>query len=166
MNVRVAFDQPGLRDLHQQLAEVLALEQAKERGRRVAEGAAALARLYQHHRECNGHGAASLPEREAMALGLDGDALDRGCYARSGQRLPTIEGAQATSSVTCRSGSSPEQKLSQRPCSPNQRCLTSISAATASMFNKERDIPVARMGARQLFGAHFFDTITDARQIG
>jgi hypothetical protein len=35
MNDRVAFDQPGLRDLHQQLAEVLALEQAKERGRRI-----------------------------------------------------------------------------------------------------------------------------------
>jgi hypothetical protein len=35
MNVWVASDQPGLRDLHQQLAEVLALEQAKERGRRI-----------------------------------------------------------------------------------------------------------------------------------
>jgi hypothetical protein len=35
MDVRVAFDLPGSRDLHQQLAEVLALEQAKERGRRV-----------------------------------------------------------------------------------------------------------------------------------
>jgi hypothetical protein len=35
MNVRVAFDLPGSCDLHQQLAEVLALEQAEERGRRV-----------------------------------------------------------------------------------------------------------------------------------
>jgi hypothetical protein len=35
MNDRVAFDQPGLRDLHQQLAQVLALEQAKESGRRI-----------------------------------------------------------------------------------------------------------------------------------
>jgi hypothetical protein len=32
----------------------------------------------------DGHGAASLPEREAMALGLDGDALDRGGHAGSG----------------------------------------------------------------------------------
>ena len=44
-----------------------------------------------------------MPEREAMALGLDGDALDRSRYAGSGQRLPTTEVAQATSSVTCRS---------------------------------------------------------------
>ena len=43
-----------------------------------------LARLYQHHRERDGHGAVSLPEREAMALGLDGDALDRGGHAGSG----------------------------------------------------------------------------------
>jgi putative tryptophan/tyrosine transport system substrate-binding protein len=35
MNVWVASDQPGLRDLHQQLAEVLALEQAKERRGRI-----------------------------------------------------------------------------------------------------------------------------------
>ena len=54
----------------------------------IAEGAAALARLYQHHRECHEHGEARMPEREAMALGLDGDALDRGRHAGSGQRLP------------------------------------------------------------------------------
>jgi transposase-like protein len=30
--------------------------------------------------------------RKAMALGLDGDALDRGRHAGSGQRLPTTEG--------------------------------------------------------------------------
>jgi hypothetical protein len=35
VDVQVAFDQPGLRDLHQQLAELLALEQAIEHGRRV-----------------------------------------------------------------------------------------------------------------------------------
>jgi hypothetical protein len=43
----------------------------------IAEGAATLARLYQHYRERDGHGAPRLPEREAMALGRDGDALDR-----------------------------------------------------------------------------------------
>ena len=77
----------------------------------IAEGAAALARLHQHYRECDGHGAARLPQRETMALGLDGDALDRSRYAGSSQRLPTTEGSQATSSATCRSGSAPEQKL-------------------------------------------------------
>ena len=109
----------------------------------IAEGAAALARLYQHHRECHEHGAARLPEREAMALGLDGDPLDRSRYAGSGQRLPTIEGAQATSSVTCRSASAPKQKPTRRPCSPSQRRLININPGSDrfSMFNKERDIP-------------------------
>jgi hypothetical protein len=65
----------------------------------IAEGAAALAGLYQHHRECHEHGAARMPEREAMALGLDGDALDRGRHAGSSQRLPTTEGSQAASNV-------------------------------------------------------------------
>src|SRR6266496_1437424 len=110
----------------------------------IAEGAAALARLYQHHRECHEHGAARMPEREAMALGLDGDALDRGRHAGSSQRLPPTEGSQAASNVAGRSGSSSQQRLT-RPCSPSHRRLTSISAATASqMFNKKRDIPQAQ----------------------
>ena len=109
----------------------------------IAEGAAALARLYQHHRECHEHGAARMPEREAMALGLDGDALDRGRHAGSGQRLPTAEGSQAASNVAGRSGSSPQQKFTRPPCSPSHRRLTSISAATASQCStKRRDIPV------------------------
>ena len=33
------------------------------------------------------------PEREAMALVLHGDALDRGRDAGSGQRLPPTEGS-------------------------------------------------------------------------
>jgi hypothetical protein len=52
--------------------------------RLTAEGATTLARLHQYHRERDGHGAASLPERETMALSLDGDALDRGGHAGSG----------------------------------------------------------------------------------
>src|SRR5262249_33769477 len=109
----------------------------------IAEGAAALARLYQHHRECHEHGAARVPEREAMALGLDGDALDRGRDAGSGQRLPTTEGSQAASNVAGRSGSSPQQRLTRCPCSPSHRRLTSISAATASQCStKRRDTPV------------------------
>src|SRR6266568_1821366 len=67
-----------------------------------------------------------------MALGLDGDALDRSRYEGSRQRLSTTEGSQATSSLTCRSARTPEQKLTRHPCSPSQRRLTSISAATAS----------------------------------
>ena len=80
-----------------------------------------------------GHGAPRLPQREAMALGLDGDPLDRSRYAGSGQRLPATEGSQATSSVTCRSGSTPERKLTpRRPCSPNHRRVTSTMATAAS----------------------------------
>jgi putative transposase len=38
-----------------------------------------------------GHGAARLPQRKTLALGLDGDALDRSRYAGSSQRLPTLK---------------------------------------------------------------------------
>src|SRR5262249_58187628 len=68
-----------------------------------------------------------------MAIGLDGAALDCGSNAGSCQRIPTIEGAQTTSSVTCRSGSTSHEKLKLRsPCSPSQRCVTSTMATTAS----------------------------------
>jgi len=40
-----------------------------------------------------GTGPACLPQREAMALRLDGNAMDRGRHAGSRQRLPTTEGA-------------------------------------------------------------------------
>ena len=121
----------------------------------IAEGAAALARLYQHHRECHEHGAARMPEREAMALGLDGDALDRGRHAGSGQRLPTTEGSQAASSVAGRSGSSSQQKLTRRPCSPDHRRLTSISAATASQCStKSGTSPVADQARQNPFDVY------------
>jgi hypothetical protein len=38
----------------------------------LPEGVAALTRLHRHYRECDGHGAARLPEREAMAFGFHG----------------------------------------------------------------------------------------------
>src|SRR5262249_44591153 len=97
-------------------------------------------------------GAERMPKREAMALGLDGDALDRGRDAGSGQRLPTTEGSQAASNVAGRSGSSPQQRLTRCPCSPSHRRLTSISAATASQCStKRRDTPLQIVEAdRQL----------------
>src|SRR5262245_8496326 len=67
-----------------------------------------------------------------MALGVDGNALDRSSLAGSSKRIPTTESSQTTSSAACSSGSSPEQKLTRRSCSPSHRRLTSISAATAS----------------------------------
>jgi hypothetical protein len=47
-----------------------------------------------------------------MAIGLDGPALDRGGHAGSRKRLPTIEGAQATS------GTLQNEKLNSRGTSP------------------------------------------------
>src|SRR3981081_1444177 len=72
-------------------------------------------------------------KREAMAIGFNGIALDRGGDAGSSQRLPPTEGAQTTSSVTCRSGSTSHESLnSRRPCSPSRRRVTSTPATTAS----------------------------------
>jgi hypothetical protein len=47
--------------------------------------------MHQHRGECHEHRASRLPQREAMAIGLDGPALDRGGHGgRSRKRLPTI----------------------------------------------------------------------------
>src|SRR5438876_9782108 len=108
----------------------------------IAEGAAALARLYQHHRECHEHGAARMPEREAMALGLDGDALDRGRHAGSGQRLPTTEGLQAASNVAGRSGSSPQLKTHTASLLAKPSPLNiNLGSDRFSMFNKKPGHP-------------------------
>ena len=50
---------------------------------RPAEGTSSGARLHQHRGERHEHRASRLPQREAMAIGLDGAALDRGGYAGS-----------------------------------------------------------------------------------
>src|SRR4030088_3492303 len=89
--------------------------------------------LHQHRGECHEHRASRLSQREALAIGLDGAALDRGGYARSSKRLPPTEGSQATSGTPCRSGSTSVETLNQRrPCSPRRRRVTSTSAASAS----------------------------------
>jgi hypothetical protein len=89
--------------------------------------------VHQHRGECHEYRASRLPQREAMAIGLDGSTLDRGGHAGSRKRLPTIEGAQATSGAPHRSASTSNQKLnSRRPCSSSQRRVTSTSAAAAS----------------------------------
>ena len=116
---------------------------------RIAKRTTALARLHQYRRKPHGHCAPRLPQREAMALGLDRDALDRSRYAGSGQRLPATEGSQATSSVTCRSGSTPERKLTpRRPCSPNHRRVTSTMATAASQCSTKSGTSPGFMGLR------------------
>ena len=64
---------------------------------------APLARLHQHHRECHGHGAQSLPQRQILALALDGPAMGRRRHARRVQGLPSIEGKQASASLAAAS---------------------------------------------------------------
>ena len=39
--------------------------------------------MHQHRGECHEHRASRLPQREAMAIGLDGPPLDRGGYTGS-----------------------------------------------------------------------------------
>ena len=73
------------------------------------------------------HGAARMPEREAMALRLDGDALDRGRHAGSGQRLPTPEGSQP----------------SFQRCAPLWK-LTTTKTHTASLLTKPSPCAAAR----------------------
>jgi hypothetical protein len=41
-----------------------------------------------------------MPEREALAFGAHGLALDRSRYAGGRQKLPTTEGSQATSDTS------------------------------------------------------------------
>jgi hypothetical protein len=74
------------------------------------------------------HGAARISEREAMALGLNGNALDRGRHAGSGQRLPTTADSQAASNVPGRSGTS----LLAKPSPLN----INLGSDLFSMFNK------------------------------
>src|SRR6266508_4077218 len=120
---------------------------------RPAERTSSGARLHQHRGKCHEHRASRLPQREAMAIGLDGAALDRGRHAGSGQRLPPTEGSQATSGTPCRPGSTSDEKLNpRRPCSPSRRRVTSTSAASASQCStKSGASPVADIAV--IFGS-------------
>ena len=63
---------------------------------RPAARTAPLARLHEHHRERHGHGAPGLPQRQTLALAVDGDALDRRRHDGGQEGLPAIESLQAT----------------------------------------------------------------------
>jgi putative transposase len=56
-----------------------------------------IARLHEHHREHEWHDSPGHSQCEALEIGIDGVALDRGCDAGSQERLPTIESLQTTS---------------------------------------------------------------------
>ena len=85
---------------------------------------APLARLHQHHRECHGHGAQSLPQRQILALALDGPAMGRRRHARSVQGLPSIEGLKASarpSRCSCKAKSTAAFRRSA--CSNRRGCV-------------------------------------------
>ena len=59
----------------------------------AAEGAASIARLYQHRREHDGHHSPRHAQRQTLAGCRHGLAMGRGRHDRGQQGLPTIEGA-------------------------------------------------------------------------
>jgi hypothetical protein len=67
---------------------------------RITRPTTPIACLYQHDRECRGHGSTCLPKCEAMALPVDGNALDRRRHEGGIERLPEVEGPQATSTAS------------------------------------------------------------------
>ncbi len=126
---RLEHDAPGVSgSILEGLDEILTVTRLG-----LPKGTSSSARMHQHRGERHEYRASRLPQREAMAISLDGAALDGSGDAGSRQRLPTTEGSQATSGAPCRSGSTSNEKLNpRRPCSPSHRRVTSTSAATAS----------------------------------
>src|SRR4030095_2187027 len=119
-----------------------------------------------HRGECNEHCASRLPQREAMAIGLDGAALDRGGYAGSSKRLPTIAGAQTTSGTACLLGSTSNEKLNlRRSCSSSQRRITSTLAATASQCSTNSGTFPSPASAGFLFCMHTNNQHVSLRQL-
>ena len=83
-----------------------------------------LACLHQHHRECHGHGAQGLPQRQILALALDGAAMGRSRHARSCPGLPSIEGIQASaSSSRCSCKARPTAAFRPGACSNRRGCV-------------------------------------------
>ena len=59
----------------------------------------AITRLHKYHRECHGHAAACLPEREILAVAIDGSALGGRGHAGSRQGVSPAQGPQAAAAV-------------------------------------------------------------------
>src|SRR6202034_268869 len=114
-------------------------EQARSAGR-----VAALARLHEHHREHDGHGASRHPQREALEFAFDGPTLDCRGHARSQEGLSKAQSLQATSGLTSRpccalrKGNKPPSR-----CPKGEGRLTSITAALALQSSTEHGaIPI------------------------
>ena len=97
---------------------------------------APLTRLHEHHRECHGHGAQGLPQRQILALALDGPAMGRRRHAGSHEGLPSVEGATSI----CRLFAPPLQskansRLPKRFLFKSPRPRKSQCATTASRIS-------------------------------
>ena len=107
---------------------------------------APLARLRQHHRECHGHGAQGLPQRQILALAFDGPPTGSRRHAGSNQGLPSIEGIQASAgSLRCSCKARPTAAFRRGDCSNPRGCVN---------FNAQRPLQEFQQTAgHPLFGA-------------
>ena len=113
---------------------------------------APLARLHQHHRECHGHGAQGLPQRQILALALDGPAMGRRRHAGSDQGLPSIEGIQASAgSSRCSCKARPTAAFRRGACSNRRGCVNFNAQRPLREFQQTRDIPRCCVRPRQGF---------------
>jgi hypothetical protein len=78
-----------------------------------------------HHRERHGHGAQGLPQRETLAIDLDGAALDSCGHERSIEGLPQAEGSQAIANLAfCAHRLSRENIKQRRSCERSEGRVT------------------------------------------
>ena len=105
-------------------------------------GAAPIARLHEHRRERHEHGAARLPKRQILALAIDGPALGRRRHAGSKQRLPAIEGAQASGSSPSRSRAAKRKgRVSGAPCSNRRGRIRFVTQQPLRAFQQRPGHP-------------------------
>ena len=95
-------------------------------------------------RECHGHGAQGLPQRQILALALDGPAMGRH-HAGSCQGLPSIEGLQASAgSSRCSRKARPTVAFRRGACS-NRRCVNFNAQRTLREFQQTAGHPLGML---------------------
>ena len=105
-------------------------------------GAAPIARLHEHRRERHEHGAARLPKRQILALAIDGPALGRRRHAGSKERLPAIEGAQASGSSPSRSRAAKRKgRVSGASCSNRRGRIRFVTQQPLRAFQQRTGHP-------------------------
>ena len=109
---------------------------------RAGEIASELARLHQHLRECLGHGAQGLPQRQILALALNVPAMGRRRHAGSVQGFPLIEGKKASaSSSRCSCKARPTAAFRRNACSNRRGCVNFNAQRPLREFQQTRGHP-------------------------